>query len=50
VQDVMVAGRWLMRDRRLLTLDEDKIRAGFDQALATMMSRPLQQFKTYDAG
>lgn len=48
VQDVMVAGRWLMRDRELLTLDEERIRAGFEQALAEMMARPLGQFKTYD--
>jgi 5-methylthioadenosine/S-adenosylhomocysteine deaminase len=25
VSDLMVAGEWLMRDRRLLTLDEDAI-------------------------
>ncbi len=48
VQDVMVAGRWLMRDRQLLTLDEATIRAEFDQALAEMMARPLGQFKTYE--
>jgi 5-methylthioadenosine/S-adenosylhomocysteine deaminase len=28
VVDVMCDGRWLMRDRRLLTLDEDALRAG----------------------
>jgi 5-methylthioadenosine/S-adenosylhomocysteine deaminase len=27
VADVMVNGRWLMRDRRLLTIDEDSVRA-----------------------
>ena len=48
VQDVMVAGRWLMRDRRLLTLDEDAILAGFNRALAEMMSKPLGQFKKYE--
>jgi len=47
VQDVMVAGRWLMRDRRLLTLDEKAILSGFNKALTEMMSRPLGQFKTY---
>jgi 5-methylthioadenosine/S-adenosylhomocysteine deaminase len=26
VSDVMVAGKWLMRDRKLLTLDEEEIR------------------------
>ncbi len=48
VRDVMVAGRWLMRDRQLLTLDEEAIRAGFDRALAEMMAKPLGQFKTYE--
>jgi 5-methylthioadenosine/S-adenosylhomocysteine deaminase len=48
VRDVMVAGRWLMRDRALLTLDEKTILAGFNRALEEMMSRPLGQFKTYD--
>ncbi len=47
VQDVMVAGRWLMRDRQLLTLDEEAIRAKFAQALAEMMAKPFGQFKTY---
>ena len=48
VQDVMVAGRWLMRGRKLLTLDEETIRAGFEAALAEMMAKPLGQFKTYE--
>ena len=48
VQDVMVAGRWLMRDRQLLTLDVEAIREGFDRALAEMMAKPLGQFKTYE--
>ncbi len=48
VQDVMVAGRWLMRSRQLLTLDEAKIRARFQEALAEMMRRPLGQFKRYE--
>ncbi len=48
VRDVMVAGRWLMRDRQLLTLDEKAILAGFREALSDMMSRPLGQFKKYD--
>ena len=50
VQDVMVAGRWLMRDRKLLTLDEAAILSGFHEALAEMMARPLGQFKKYDVG
>ncbi len=48
VQDVMVAGRWLMRDRKLLTLDEALIRTKFDEALAEMMAKPLGRFKTYE--
>ena len=47
VQDVMVAGRWLMRDRQLLTLDEERVLARFNEALAEMMARPLGQFKEY---
>ncbi len=50
VQDVMVAGRWLMRDRQLLTLDEAAILEGFSAAMAEMMSKPLGQFKKYDVG
>ncbi len=50
VQDVMAAGRWLMRNRQLLTLDEAEIRAGFAEAMAGMLSRPLGQFKHYDLG
>ncbi len=50
VQDVMVAGRWLMRNRQLLTLDEASILSAFHEVLAQMMSRPLGQFKKYDVG
>ena len=32
VADVMVNGRWLMRDRRLLTIDEDDVRAAVREA------------------
>lgn len=47
VRDVMVAGRWLLRDRRLLTLDEATILAGFRAELERMLARPLGQFKAY---
>ncbi|RME88130.1 MAG: amidohydrolase [Anaerolineae bacterium] len=50
VRDVMVAGRWLMRDRNLLTLDEEAILSGFREALSEMLGRPLGQFRTYDVG
>lgn len=47
VQDVMVAGRWLMRDRKLLTIDEQAVRNGFQNALAEMQKKPLKQFQQY---
>jgi 5-methylthioadenosine/S-adenosylhomocysteine deaminase len=39
VIDVMCEGRWLMRDRRLLTLDEEELRAA-----ATDMARRIDAF------
>jgi len=47
VQDVMVAGRWLMRDRKLLTIDEEAVMAGFREALAQMQGTSLKQFREY---
>ena len=47
VRDVMVAGRWLMRDRRLLTLDEQAVLDGFQNELQRMLGRPLAQFRRY---
>ena len=49
VQDVMVAGRWLMRDRELQTIDEDAVLAGFQNALAEMQKTSLGQFREYQA-
>jgi len=48
VCDVMVAGRWLMRQRRLLTIDEAQVLAGFQAAVAGMLAAPLAQFRRYD--
>ena len=48
VEDVMVAGRWLIRHRQLLTLDEAAIQEGFQKALDGMLNQPLGQFKRYE--
>jgi len=47
VCDVMVAGRWLMRDRQMLTVDEGQVVAGFEQALEQVLGQPLTQFRRY---
>ncbi len=39
VRDTMVAGRWLMRDRRLLTLDEERIMARARELSARLWAR-----------
>ena len=39
VVDVMCNGRWLMRDRRLLTLDEDELRAAAQRRGARASTR-----------
>ncbi len=39
VRDTMVAGRWLMRDRRLLTLDEERIMAHARELSAKLWAR-----------
>ena len=49
VRDVMVDGRWLMRDRQLLTIDEQIVLAGFRNALEKMMATPQSQLRTYEA-
>lgn len=48
VSDVMVAGRWLMRQRRLLTIDEAQVMAGFGAAVEEMLAAPLAQFRRYE--
>ncbi len=49
VRDVMVSGRWLMRQRRLLTIDESQVLAGFQAAVSAMLATPMSQFRRYDA-
>ncbi len=39
VRDTMVAGRWLMRDRKLLTLDEERIMARARELSAKLWAR-----------
>jgi 5-methylthioadenosine/S-adenosylhomocysteine deaminase len=48
VRDVMVAGRWLMRGRRLLTIDEAQVLAEFRAAVEAMLAAPLAQFRRYN--
>jgi 5-methylthioadenosine/S-adenosylhomocysteine deaminase len=47
VCDVMVGGRWLMRDRELLTLDEERIRSEADRHAKAMLSRGMSQVREY---
>ena len=47
VTDVMVAGRWLMRDRTLLTLDEERILYEAERHAQAMVGRGMQQVRSY---
>jgi 5-methylthioadenosine/S-adenosylhomocysteine deaminase len=47
VTDVMVDGRWLMRDRALLTLDEEKILREAEAHAQAMMRRGMGQVREY---
>jgi len=47
VRDVLVDGRWLMRDRQLLTLDEKKIRDEAQRRALRMVVAPQNQVRTY---
>lgn len=47
VTDVMVEGRWLMRDRALLTLDEDRILYEADKRAREMVGRGMTQVREY---
>lgn len=47
VTDVMVAGRWLMRNRELLTLDEERILAAAERHAHAMVGRGMTQKREY---
>jgi len=49
VTDVMVDGTWLMRDRRLLTLDEDRILYEAERHAQAMVGRGMKQVREYSA-
>ena len=52
VSDVMVAGKWLLRKRRLLTLDEERIRDEIQQRAERLRlaAAPLAAMNRYPAG
>jgi 5-methylthioadenosine/S-adenosylhomocysteine deaminase len=47
VTDVMVDGRWLMRRRELLTLDEERILAEAERRAQDMLRRGMKQVREY---
>ena len=47
--DVMVDGRWLMRKRELLTLDEARIMAEAESHAQAMVRRGMKQVREYKA-
>jgi 5-methylthioadenosine/S-adenosylhomocysteine deaminase len=49
VTDVMVEGRWLMRDRTLLTLDEERILAEAERHAQAMVRRGMMQMRKYNS-
>jgi 5-methylthioadenosine/S-adenosylhomocysteine deaminase len=49
VTDVMVDGAWLMRDRQLLTLDEDRILFEAERHSQAMVGRGMKQVREYRA-
>jgi len=49
VTDVMVDGKWLMRNRELLTLDEEKILQEAELHAQAMVGRGMQQMREYKA-
>jgi 5-methylthioadenosine/S-adenosylhomocysteine deaminase len=50
VSDVMVAGKWLLRKRELLTLDEERIRNEVQRRAERLAAAPLHQVKWYPVG
>jgi 5-methylthioadenosine/S-adenosylhomocysteine deaminase len=49
VTDVMVAGRWLMRERRLATLDEDRILWEAERRALRLVNQDLTVVRAYQA-
>jgi 5-methylthioadenosine/S-adenosylhomocysteine deaminase len=47
VTDVMVDGRWLMRGRELLTLDEERILSEAESHAQAMMRRGMGRVREY---
>jgi 5-methylthioadenosine/S-adenosylhomocysteine deaminase len=47
VTDVMVDGRWLMQDRELKTLDEERIMAEAEAHAHAMVNRGMSQVREY---
>ena len=47
VTDVMVEGRWLMRDRELVTLDEERILHEAERHAQDMVRRGMKQVREY---
>jgi 5-methylthioadenosine/S-adenosylhomocysteine deaminase len=47
VTDLMVDGRWLMRKRELLTLDEERILAEAERRAQDMLRRGMKQVREY---
>ena len=50
VSDVMVAGKWLLRKRELLTLDEERIRSEVQRRAERLAAAPLRPVRRYPAG
>ncbi|GAB4474024.1 MAG: amidohydrolase [Anaerolineae bacterium] len=48
VTDVMVSGRWLMRSRELLTLDEERILYEAERHARAMVRRGMTQMRQYN--
>jgi len=49
VTDLMVNGRWLMRKRELLTLDEQKIKAVAERGARRLVSQDMHSVRKYGA-
>ncbi|MEA3338032.1 MAG: amidohydrolase [Chloroflexota bacterium] len=50
ISHVMVAGQWLMKDRNLLTMDEDRILWEAERRALALVDQDLTVVRSYDAG